>query len=286
VEVVRDAALALPPLNRMLAGDLIDRTRVAQMLGPFRGMPGIDREALIDALLRVSELACEIPCLRELDINPLLADEQGVIALDARVVIDHGPLGPDPVYSHLAIHPYPRALERKLELGDGAQILLRPVRPEDAEAQRRFVARLSDLTLYRRFHAPVRELTADRLVRFTQIDFDREMAFVAIDASGPQEEIRGFAQYNRIVGASHAEFGIAVEDSWQGRGLGFALMAALEHCASERAVDEIFGYVLADNDSMRGMMVARGYSPHREPDDPGILRFTLSLRGSGAGLAP
>ena len=277
VEVVRDSALALPPLNRMLAGDLIDRTRVASMLKPFRGMPAVDMEALIDALLRVSELACELPCLAELDINPLLADENGVIALDARVVIDQAPLAPDPVYSHLAIHPYPKTLESKLHLTDGALVLLRPVRPEDAEAQRRFVARLSDLTLYRRFHAPVRELTLDRLVRFTQIDYDREMAFVAIDASGSEEEIRGFAQYNRVTGSDQAEFGIAVEDSWQGRGLGFAMMEALENCARERHVSELFGYVLADNDSMRGMMVARGYSAQRDTGESGVIRFRLPL---------
>ncbi len=277
VEIVRDSALALPPLNRMLAGDLIDRTRVATMLKPFRGMAAVDMDCLIDTLLRVSELACEFPCIAELDINPLLADEGGVIALDARVVIDKGPITPDPVYSHLAIHPYPKALERELRLSDGAGVLLRPVRPEDAEAQRRFVARLSDLTLYRRFHAPVRELTLDRLVRFTQIDYDREMAFVAIDESGDVEEIRGFAQYNRVQGADHAEFGIAVEDSWQGRGLGFSMMAALEECARERQIAEIFGYVLAENDSMRGMMVTRGYAPQREPGEAGVIRFRLAL---------
>jgi acetyltransferase len=277
VEVVRDTALALPPLNRMLAGDLVDRTRVAAMLGAFRGLPAIDRESLIDALLRVSELACEFPCIAEMDINPLLADEQGVIALDARVRIDDRPLFADPVYGHLAIHPYPKALERPLVLADGTPVLLRPVRPEDAEAQKRFVSRLSDLTLYRRFHAPVRELTLDRLVRFTQIDYDREMAFVAIDASAAEDEIRGLAQYNRGTDSDRAEFGIAVEDSWQGRGLGYSLMAALESCARERRLGSLFGYVLAENASMRGMMLARGYAPVREEGEVGVIRFDLPL---------
>jgi acetyltransferase len=268
VEVVRDSALALPPLNRMLAGDLIDRTR---------GMPAVDMDALLDTLLRVSELACEFPCIAELDINPLLADDMGVIALDARIVIDRRAVFPDPVYSHLAIHPYPKSLEERLKLSDGAAVKLRPVRPEDAEAQRRFVARLSDLTLYRRFHAPVRELTLDRLVRFTQIDYDREMALVAIDESSGQEEIRGFAQYNRLHGGESAEFGIAVEDAWQGRGLGFAMMNAIENCGRTRGIAEIFGFVLADNESMRAMMVARGYEPQRDSEDPGVIRFRLSL---------
>jgi len=277
VEVVHDVALALPPLNRLLAADLISRTRVSRMLGPFRGMAGIAMDTLCDAIQRVSELACEIPCLAELDINPLLADESGVMALDIRVRIDGAPLAPDPVYSHLAIHPYPKSLERDLILSDGARVRLRPVRPEDAEAQRRFVARLSDLTLYRRFHAPVRELTIERLVRFTQIDYDREMAFVAIDDSSGEGEIRGFAQYNRVSDGGGAEFGIAVEDSWQGRGLGFTMMGALEDCARHREVDELFGYVLADNDSMRGMMLARGYEPRREEGEAGVIRFRLAI---------
>jgi acetyltransferase len=281
VEVVRDSALALPPLNRMLAGDLIDRTRVAAMLRPFRGLPGVDIDALVDTLLRISEIACELPCVAELDINPLLVDENGVIALDARVRIDAGPLAPDPVYSHLAIHPYPKALEQQVRLNEGHVVLLRPVRPEDAEAQRRFVARLSDLTLYRRFHAPVRELSLDRLVRFTAIDYDREMAFVAVDGpQGPGEEIRGFAQYNRIYGGDAAEFGIAVEDSWQGRGLGNAMMAALESCARARGISQIHGYVLAENDSMRGMMLGRGYAGARDPEDAGVIIFRLPLQAS------
>jgi acetyltransferase len=278
VEVLHDVALALPPLNRVLAADLVSRTRVARMLGPFRGMAPVSMDSLLDAVQRISELACEIPALLELDINPLLADEAGVVALDARVRIGAAPAAcsPDPVYSHLAIHPYPRALERELVLNDGSKVLLRPVRPEDAEAQRRFVARLSDLTLYRRFHAPVRELTIERLVRFTQVDYDREMAMVAIDEAGGGE-IRGLAQYNRVDAGGGAEFGIAVEDTWQGRGLGYQMMGALEDCARERDVGELFGYVLADNDSMRAMMVARGYAPHREQGEAGIVRYVLSV---------
>jgi acetyltransferase len=121
-------------------------------------------------------------------------------------------------------------------------------------------------------------------VRFTQIDYDREMALVAIDASGDQDEIRGMAQYNRLLGGVQAEFGIAVEDSWQGRGVGFALMEALESCGRARGIAEIFGYVLVDNDSMRRMMVARGYAPARDAEDPGILRFQLALNAPAEAL--
>jgi acetyltransferase len=282
VEVVSDSALALPPLNRVLASDLIDRTRVSRMLDRFRGMPAVDLNRLIDALLRVSELACELPCLRELDINPLLADEQGVIALDARVVVDDQAIAPDAAYSHLAIHPYPKALERELQLPDGTRLFLRPIRPEDAEAEQRFVSRLSRRTLYLRMHASLRELSVEQLIRFTQIDYDREMALVAVDQATEPGEIRAIGRYARLAGGERAEFGVTVEDSWQGRGLGHAVMEALENCARDRCLGEIFGYVLKENDPMRQMMLARGYVPHRDEDDAHVIRFTLPLRAKPA----
>ncbi|MGZ9073900.1 MAG: acetate--CoA ligase family protein, partial [Rhodoplanes sp.] len=153
VEVFRDSAVAVPPLNAFLARDLISRTRVARMLDAFRGAPAVDLEKVIEVLLRVSELACEIPAVAELDINPLLADEHGIIALDARVVVTNGPLVADATFSHLAIHPYPRGLTRKITLKGGERLILRAIRPEDAEAERRLIGRLSARTSYLRFHA-------------------------------------------------------------------------------------------------------------------------------------
>jgi acetyltransferase len=281
VEVVSDAALALPPLNRMLASDLIDRTRVSRMLGHFRGMPAVHQDRLVDALIRVSELACELPCLRELDINPLLADEDGVIALDARVVLDDRPMTPDAVYSHLVIHPYPKSLERELLLRDGTRLLVRPIRPEDAEAERRFVARLSPQTLYMRLHAPARELSVEQLMRFTQIDYDREMALVAVDGQS-DGEIRAIVRYTRLADGENAEFAVTVEDSWQGRGLGSAMMQAIEQCAHDRNLAGMFGYVLSENEAMYRLMAARGYSARRDEEDSRVIRFELRLRDDAA----
>ncbi|MFN7780787.1 MAG: GNAT family N-acetyltransferase [Betaproteobacteria bacterium] len=282
VEVLRDSACALPPLNRFLALDLISRTRVAKMLDSFRGLPAVDLDALIDTLLKISDLACELPCVHELDINPLLADEHGVVALDARVQLGSGPLAPDARYSHLAIHPYPKALARAHRVKTGETVLLRPIRPEDAEAERRFIARLSPETVYMRFHAPLRELTKERLIRYTQIDYDREMAFVAIDANAPtgdgDGEIRGIARYTKNPDGASCEFGVVVEDAWQGRGLGHALMGALEDCARARGIGEIVGYVLHENDDMAKLMAARMYAPRRDEDDPGVLRFAKRLQ--------
>jgi acetyltransferase len=282
VEVLRDAAVALPPLNRFLARDLISRTRVAKMLENFRGKPAVDIEVLIDVLLKVSDLACELPCVQELDINPLLVDENGAVALDARVVLGDGPLAPDATYSHLAIHPYPKALARTHRLRGDETVLLRPIRPEDAQAEKRLVSRLSPETMYRRFHAPLRELTAERLVRFTQIDYDREIAFVAIDGTGEQEEIRGVARYTRMPDGFSCEFGIVIEDAWQGRGLGHALMTAIEETARSRGLTEIIGYVLKDNEGMDKLMRGRGYIPSKAPDDEGVRRYIKRLLGGAA----
>jgi acetyltransferase len=277
VEVFRDSAVALPPLNVFLARDLISRTRVARMLDSFRGSPAVDLDKVIEVLLRVSELACEIPAVAELDINPLLADEHGVIALDARVVVTNGPLVADATFSHLAIHPYPRGLTRRITLKGGEQLVLRAIRPEDAEAERRLVGRLSARTSYLRFHAPVRELTVERLVRYTQIDYDREMAFVAIDTSGEHEEIRGISRYTRNPDGVSAEFGVIVEDAWQGRGLGHVLMQALEDTARARGLTQLIGLVLRENEEMGLLMQRRGYGPHRDEEDPGVMRYIKPL---------
>jgi acetyltransferase len=282
VEIFKDAAMALPPLNAFLARDLVARTRVSRMLESFRGKPAVDMDRLIDVLLRVSELACEIPAVKELDINPLLADENGVIALDARVLVSDGPLAADASYSHLAIHPYPRALVREVTVKSG-RILLRPIRPEDAEAEKRFISRLSPRTSYLRFHAPIRELTMERLVRYTQIDYDREMAFVAVDTTVEPQELRGISRYTCNPDGKTAEFGVIVEDAWQGRGVGHVLMQALEDTARARGLTELIGLVLKDNDEMGELMRKRGYAPHRDDEDPGVLRYIKPLLEAAPG---
>ena len=280
VEVMRDAAVALPPLNRVLARDLIARTRAARLLDAFRGSPPADLDAVVEVLLRLSDLACELPCVRELDINPLLADEHGVTVLDARIVVDDGALAPDARFGHLAIHPYPRSLERPLRLRDGSELLLRPIRPEDGEAQRRFIARLSQQSMYLRFHAPLRELSLQRIVRFTQIDYDHEMAIVAVprDAGSSDDEpalMHGVASYTRNPDGHSAEFGLVVEDSWQGRGLGSALMDALETCARSRGIAALIGYVLRDNHDMCRLMRARGYRGETDAHEVDVVRYVL-----------
>jgi acetyltransferase len=209
VEVFSDRAVALPPLNRFLARDLIRSTRASKLLGEFRNMPPVNLEAIEDVLLHVSQMICELPWLQELDLNPLIVDENGGIAADARIVIDYAAPSGDR-YAHMAIHPYPVHLIQEWELPDGRTVTIRPIRPEDAEREQQFVIAMSDESKYYRFMDTIRELTQTMLVRFTQIDYDREMALVATlpDAEGKEVQI-GVARYVTNPDGESVEFALA-----------------------------------------------------------------------------
>jgi acetyltransferase len=279
VEVHRDRAVALPPLNAFLASEMIGATRVSRMLGAFRGMPPANLAALEEVLLRISEMACELPEIAELDVNPLVADESGAVALDARVVLR--PRAPQAArYAHMAIHPYPADLERDLRLADGSALTLRPIRPEDAQMEIAFVNRLSEASRYFRFMGALRELTPAMLARFTQIDYDREMALVALSATSAGEEEVGVARYVINPDGMSAEFAIVVADDWQGRGLGGRLLQALTEVARTRGLHSLVGYVLAQNGAMLGLVSRLGFRVETDPHDPGIKRAVLDLSGT------
>jgi acetyltransferase len=276
VEVLRDRAVALPPLDADLARDLVGRTRAARLLDAFRNLPPVNRPALEDVLLRVSELACELPEIRELDINPLVADGQGVLALDACVVLRK----PEPGgrrYSHMAIHPYPVDLAGVLALRDGSAVTVRPIRPEDAAMEQAFVRGLSAESRFFRFMNAVQELSPELLVRLTQLDYDRELALVAVAEAERGETQVAVARYSANPDGDSAEFALAVADAWQHRGLGRALMERLMDAARERGFRRLTGEVLADNGKMLGLMERLGFAVRRDPDDPGIRRVERAL---------
>lgn len=276
VEVLRDRAVALPPLNGQLVGDMIHGTRVGRMLGQFRNLPPVDHQALERVLLRVSEMACEIPELEELDINPLVADEKGAIALDARVVLREVPEQRER-YAHLAIHPYPTELVVLKKLPDGTEVVMRPIRPEDAEAEIEFVEGLSPQSRRMRFQSALRTLTPTMLARFTQIDYDREMALVAMVDDGGREKEVGVARYIRLPDGVSCEYAIVVADEWQGRGLGYALMERLIEVAGERGVKRMMGYVLAKNSGMLKMCEELGFRIEGDADDMQMRKVELAL---------
>jgi acetyltransferase len=276
VEVLRDRAVALPPLNSFLARDMIERTKAGRLLERFRGMPPADVAAVEETLLRVSEMVCELPWIREIDINPLIADESGVTAVDARIVVAE----PPPMrerYAHMAIHPYPAQLVSEWRLPDGLSVSIRPIRPEDAQLEVEFVRNLSPESRYFRFMNTLRELTPQMLVRFTQIDYDREMAFVAVlEQRGRVTEI-GVARYAANPDGESCEFAIVVADEWKGRGLGRKLMTQLIDVARSRGFRTMIGHILANNDGMARLAGALGFVLSEVPGDPMMKRATLSL---------
>ncbi len=268
-EVLQDSAVALPPLNPVLVNRLISRTRVSQLLGPFRHMPAIKKEAVENVILRISELVCELPHVYELDINPLLADNNGVIAVDARIHVKRPPTSPVR-YSHMAIHPYPSHLIRQTHLPDGTSIWIRPIRPEDAELLKEFVRGMSSEDKYFRFMQAIDELTPEMLVRFTQLDYSREMAVIAVTEGEENATQLGVARYTANPDGTSCEFAIAVSNKHRGMGLGSQLMETLMEAARGHGIKVIEGEVLSDNHRMLHLMQQLGFSIVTSPDDPGV----------------
>jgi len=276
VEVHRDRAVALPPLNAFLVADMIRSTRVSRLLGAFRNMPPVDMGSLESMLLRVSEMVCELPGIGELDINPLIVDEAGAIAVDARIVVRD----PQPMrsrYAHLAIHPYPTELDTDWQIADGTSIRLRPIRPEDAQMEQEFVRGLSEGSRYFRFMNTLRELTPAMLARFTQIDYDREMAFIAVRQEKGRETEIAVARYVTNPDGETCEFAIVVADAWQGKGIGRRMLERLIDVARLRNLKRMAGQVLASNQSMLALCAKLGFEIRDRPDDATLKGVVLDL---------
>jgi len=275
-EVVQDNAVGLPPLNRRLAQELVSRTRAARMLGSFRHIAGVDLDAVLDALLRVSDLVCALPWVVDMEINPLLADEAGCVAVNASVGIDLHRLAPDPRYSHLAIHPYPARLEQTVRLRGGQEIRIRPIRPEDAQLEIDFVERMSERSRYLRFFSAGRGLTPQMLARLTQVDYDRELALIALSGD-EHEQIVGVTRFSPNPDGESCEFAVAIADDWNGRGLATVLMERLRDAARDAGYRRMTGTVLAENDSMLRLMARLQFTRSRDEDDPTLVKVASSL---------
>ena len=275
VEVINDTALALPPLNMRLARELVSRTRIHRLLKGFRNTAAVDLDAIAMTLLRVAQLVIDIPTISQLDINPLLADASGVIALDARinVVAAQGPLS-----ERLAIRPYPKDLEELIPIGDGRAVLLRPIVPEDEPSLQTAFTKLTAEEVRLRFFAPKKTLSHFAAVRFTQIDYDREMGLILTEPGRPgQTEIFGVANLIADPDNRSAEYAIVVRHDMVGLGLGIVLMRRIIDYARSRGIKEIFGDVLRENRPMLKLCKILGFSQSRFPDDPGVTRVTLRL---------
>ena len=274
VEVMGDRSVTLPPLNSFLVKDLIQGTRIAKMLGNFRHMPPVNMDALESVLLRVSEMVCELPMLLEMDINPLIIDEHGALAADARVIVGFRTPSTDR-YAHMAIYPYPSHLVSNWQLSDGTNIVIRPIRPEDAELEQTFVRNLSEESRYFRFMNSIQELSQAMLVRFTQIDYSREIALVAVTEThtrktDAKEVEMGVARYATNPDGESCEFAIVIADDMHGRGLGSKLMTALMDAARERGLKVMQGEVLSQNSHMLKLMKNLNFTIETSKEDDSI----------------
>lgn len=255
----RASLVALPPLNRSLIEQLLADSAIAAALSdPLPvGLP--NRDALSALLERVSEMVCELPWIRRLNIDPCLVGNDGVRALNVRVQIGQHFSG-EHRYRHMAICPYPVHLVRQWQLSDGRPLAVRPIRPEDATAMQKFVRGLSDRSRYLRFQMSLNELTPAALARFTQIDYDRELALVAEDSSTANPELIGDARYTINPDGESCEFALVVSDAWRQRGIGAKLMHCLMDTARARGLKSIRGDVLIENEGMRRLMAALGFA--------------------------
>jgi acetyltransferase len=278
VEVLADRAVALPPLNGPLARAAIERTRVARLLAGWRDRPAADRDALARVLCALSRLLAEEPRIAELDINPLLADADGVMALDARVrVLARAPGGA----ARFAIRPYPAELEETIEW-QGRTVLLRPIRPDDEARHLAFFSRLEPADIRLRIFFSQRSIEHSELARLTQIDYERELAFIAVapDAANEKGELETLGVARAVCDPDNreAEFGIIVRSDLKGGGLGSRLMRKLIDTQRARGTERLVGTVLRENTRMLALARALGFRIVAErAEDPGTLSIELPL---------
>ena len=273
VEVIEDKALVLAPLNMALAHEMIAQTRVSRLLNGYRSRPAANINAIADALICISQMICDLPEITELDINPLFADEHGVLALDARIRVATPRL---PGTSRLAIRPYPEKLEKTVTLPNGEPIFIRPIRPEDEPLLHEMITRMAPEDIRLRFFVPLRQLSRQTAARMTQIDYDREMALVALPPTG-KPEMLGIVRLASNPDNLGAEYAVLVRSDMKGRGLGLRLMEEILSYAKSRNIPTVYGQVLRENKAMLQLCEGLGFTRHQRPDDPGVIEVRVDL---------
>jgi acetyltransferase len=255
-EVLKDRAIALPPLNRLLAKRLMEDTKVYQLLQGYRDIPPANIQLLEEILIRLAQLVTDFSEIEELDINPLFIDEKNACAVDARILLKT-PDKPAPL--HLVISPYPDQFEEHTQTDVGVDIFIRPIRPEDAPLLVGLFESLSPRSVYLRFFSPMKRLPHSMLALFTQIDYDRHIALVALSESKSKEEMLGVARVILERNLKGAEFSVVVGDQWQGKGIGAALLQRCLSIAGDQGVEKVTGVVLAENTQMLALGKKMGF---------------------------
>jgi len=277
VELIKDRALALPPLDMRIARDMIARTRISRQMAGYRDVPPVDTAKVAEILVRLSQLAADLPQVAEIDINPLLADPSGIVALDARIAVG-APRAKGLVrggHPRFAIRPYPKEWERNLVTESGFACKVRPVRPEDEQLFRDFFHRVNPDDIRQRFFAPIKEFTHAFIARLTQIDYARSMVLVALDHDSG--EMLGAVRLHADPDNENAEYAIFVRSDQQGRGLGLSLMQLIIDYGRRQGTRRIYGQVLAENVRMLALARELGFTIGPDPDDSALQKVVLEL---------
>jgi acetyltransferase len=266
--VYRDQSVALPPLNLNLARRMIEETRVYRLLHGYGERPPANLDEIAEALVRVSQIACDVAEIVEINIDPLLADEHGVLAVETSVLIAHSD---QPAEERLAIRPYPAVLEKAVASRAGKPLRLRPIRPEDEPALQAFVRAQSPEDRRLRFFSHVKELDHRMAARLTQIDYDREMALVLVDPAAADNEILGVMRISADADGTRAEYAGAVRSDLKGEGFGRLLLEEIIAYAAKRGIGEVWGEVLAENAPMLGLVRKLGFIIRQSDEDPSLM---------------
>ena len=276
-DVLGDEGFDLPPLNQTLARGLIGRTRAGPLLAGYRDHPAVDLDAVAGALVRLSQVAVDFPEIATLGVNPLFADAAGVMAADASCL-----LRPADEMALLAVPPYPEEWAAPWTAKAGEVLMVRPVRPEDAEAHAEMFRRLTPEDVRWRFFSQLRELPAVQVARLTQIDYDREMAFVAMRGRADgAEDMLGVSRLIREADGRSAEFAVVVDRAMKGQGLGRHLMQRLFDWAAATGIEEVVGLILSDNVPMLSFMRALGFTTRRCADDEDVVEARRRVPAPG-----
>nr|WP_298124344.1 bifunctional acetate--CoA ligase family protein/GNAT family N-acetyltransferase [uncultured Pseudoxanthomonas sp.] len=279
VEVINDQAVALPPLDLRLAHELIARTRVSRVLKAYRDVPAADERAVALVLVKLAQLTADIPEIQQLDINPLLADRDGVVAVDARIALARGrALHKGRGHPRFAIFPYPKEWERTIDLADGRPALVRPVRPEDDAMFREFFTHVTDEDLRLRFFQSVRYFSHEFIARLTQLDYARSIALVAVHPD--THEMLGAVRLHADANYEKGEYGILVRSDLKGHGIGWKLMQIMIEYAQWQGLKLIEGQVLRENRTMLAMCESLGFQVRLDPDDPTLMNVSLPVAAS------
>jgi acetyltransferase len=276
VEVINDKSLGLPPLDLQLARSLIERTRVSRLLGAYRDVPAVRQDAVAMVLVKLAQMAADIPEIRGLDINPLLADEAGVLAVDARVAIGRVARkfrGSGP--ANFAVRPYPSQWQRHIEVKDGWRVFVRPIRPEDEPAVHEMLKHVTSQDLRLRFFAPMKEFSHEFIARLTQLDYARAMAFVAFDET--TGDLVGVVRIHSDSIYQSGEYAVLLRSDLKGRGLGWTLMQMIIEYAKSEGLKIISGDVLAENTVMLAMCRSLGFEVKADPKEHDICNVSLVL---------